>query len=81
MFVAVLLLIVFVEQCQSVSGLSSFAQSDRRLLSYDHLSDCPLVSTRRHHETSPTRLAVSKTFQTFASAVYRHSKCLLAVEL
>ena len=40
-FVAVLLLIVFVEQCQSFSELSSFAQSDRLLLSYDHLSECP----------------------------------------
>ena len=69
-FVAVLLLVVFVEQCQSFSELSSFAQSDRRLLSYDHLSECPpcLHQERgiRHQETSWASLAVSKTFQTYA---------------
>ena len=59
-FVAVLLLIFFVEQCQSFSELSRFAQSDQRLLSYDHLSECPPCL---HQEASGDKLGKSGSFQ------------------
>ena len=49
-----------VEQCQSFSKTSIFAQSDRQLLSYDHLSECPPCL---HHEASGDKSGKSGSFQ------------------
>ena len=40
-FVGVFSALDCVEQCQSFSELSILSQSDRLVLSYDHLSECP----------------------------------------
>ena len=68
-----------VEQCQSFPEHSSFAQSDRRLLSYDRFSECPPCL---HQEASRDKSDKAGGFQDVSNTcICLQLKCLLVVEL